>query len=176
MAADRIVYTPKLQEEVPEDLLPGASNPKGVDPEWIPCTTPMEPLSDEKITELARDIVTNRVFCTNDEHAVKCAFYMVLMFVKPSQMPPNVGAFYAPYGESVPGRAMNGYPIFYSIGFVPKESLPALTAKIDELYAALGIDRDKPPEPPMSHTVTDENWVDPESVPHEETVPHEEEG
>lgn len=100
---------------------------------------PTEPerLSDEEIDDLARRVVTNEVFITNDGKVVDAAFMVILPFINLEQsFAENVGALYEEYAKTG-SRSMNGYPVFYSVNFLHKDDLGPLYDKIEAKKEAL---------------------------------------
>jgi len=99
---------------------------------------PLAPLTDDEITALARDIVTNLVYISNRPEAIQNSF-MIMMLASPDQIPPNIGAVYEYYAKAGP-LAVNGMPTFFSAKFVPAESMEALWDAIQRMRVALGLE------------------------------------
>ena len=96
--------------------------------------------TDEQITELARQYVTREVLVTNDVDTINSAFYMLLAFLSFTEAAAKqVGALIGFLSQVVPGRAMNGYPIFVQMGFLHVDDLPRFKAEVARMNAALGI-------------------------------------
>lgn len=92
----------------------------------------------EQITTLARESVTGQCLVTDDPDAIRCAFYMVLAFLtftEPARK--QVGALIGYNNEAVPGRAMNGYPIYCSVGFLHRDDVEAFNAEVARMMEAL---------------------------------------
>ena len=98
---------------------------------------PLSPLSDEAVRDLARDIVTNRVFITwKVEESQMC--FLALALAPPDKLPQNIGAVYEYYSEAG-DRSINGLPMFFSARFVAVESMPAVVEEVRRMQVALGI-------------------------------------
>lgn len=95
--------------------------------------------TDEQITDLARRILMREVMVTNDPRHIECGFAMMLMMVSITKAATTkVGALIGEYAETT-GMAMNGVPIFTSLGFVHIDDMPWLFAEMDRMAEALGI-------------------------------------
>lgn len=92
---------------------------------------------EARLKDLARDNVTGRVFIANTEHAIKAAFYMMTALMPPVENPEDAGAFVGFMDQVVPGRSMNGYPIFTSMLVIHKDDLPLLMNYIEQMEKAL---------------------------------------
>jgi len=98
----------------------------------------------EEISELARDAVTNQVFVTNDERAIRSAFYMMLAICNMTEAATKkVGALIGYNDTIVPRMGMNGYPIYAKIGFLHRHDLSAYRAEVARLRKALGFKDDE---------------------------------
>lgn len=122
-----------------------ANPPDFEEPE--PGTVDIPRLDSEGLTALARGIVTNTIFCANDEHVIECAFGMFLMLAsgKIDFDLTQCGALYADMKDRLE-MSMNGYPIFFQASFLHIEDLKPLMDEIDRMCEALGIP--KPEEEP----------------------------
>jgi hypothetical protein len=106
----------------------------------IPRRTP------EEIKSLARDLVTNRIFLSNDPEEIKLSFGVVLAFLKPDMIDFNeVAAVFEYYSEAGP-MSINGLPSFFSLQVIHTEDWPAFRAEAKRMMDALGI------EPEETHT------------------------
>lgn len=95
--------------------------------------------SPEEITKLAREYITGQVMVTNNPRIIESAFYMILAFVNMTKAATEkVGALIGDNSSVVPGRAMNGYPIYLSVGFLHKADIPAFDAEMERMRKALG--------------------------------------
>lgn len=93
----------------------------------------------EEVTALARDVLLGRKMVLADAHAVRSAFYMVLAFISMTEAATKlVGGLIGDLSETVPGRGMNGYPIFLSVGFLHKADAAFYDAELTRLMEAIG--------------------------------------
>lgn len=103
----------------------------------------LEPLTPAEITELARDVVTNRVFISGAGDERRLQAFMILMLASLTEEQCSViGAVYEEWDKASP-RSINGMPCFLSCKFVHIDSCVALQAEIDRMNIALG---NTPPE------------------------------
>lgn len=87
---------------------------------------------------MARDWVTGQAVITSDEQEIRSAFYVMTAMLDWSTVDvDNVGAFYGPMDSTIPGRAMNGLPIFTSMRLVHLADMPALRRHVKQMRAAL---------------------------------------
>jgi hypothetical protein len=97
---------------------------------------PLPPLTDDEVTTIAREIVTRvSLLAGMDDPDWQSAMSLLLSGLK-GDIPPNVGAVVVPVEGS---RWLNGrvpFPVL-SARFVPSESVPALQAALDAMYAVL---------------------------------------
>lgn len=103
---------------------------------------PLTPLTDEELTTLARDIVTNRVFITGDAEKARMCF-LVIGLVDPNTLPSNLGAVWE-YVEKAGPMAINGLPMFFSAHFIAIEDIEPLRVKIEGMEQALGLSQTQP--------------------------------
>jgi len=115
-AAERAAYKEKAERE---PLLPWRQTP-------------------ERLREMAREYVTGQAIITAEERVIRSAFYIMTTFMDWSTVDPSkVGAFYGPRDNTVPGRGMNGYPIFLSMTLIHVDDVPILDAHLEQMRAAL---------------------------------------
>lgn len=94
----------------------------------------------EDVTALARDALLGKILVTADKNAIKSAFYMMLALTEMTEAASRrIGALIGYYEDAVPGRAMNGYPIFTSMGFLHKADVDFYDAEMARLRLALGL-------------------------------------
>lgn len=101
--------------------------------------------SDEEIAELARALVEGRIFTSlqvaePDQHLLRMIF-MPLGFIDRKAKLEMVrkdrpGCFYADMKDAGP-RAINGYPIFFSMSMLSEEDTRRMLAKYKEFSDAL---------------------------------------
>src|SRR5262245_23963408 len=96
----------------------------------------LEPLTEEEITTLAREIVTNVVYWPPDQDAAECSFAIMKLAEFDEDTVKNVGWVCERYDKAGP-RSVNGWPAFFSFRLIHKDSLEPLFAKIREMDAAL---------------------------------------
>lgn len=90
-------------------------------------------LTDGEAFELARDILTGRVFIAAGREDLQ-AFMMVTAFM--SSVPVNLGALWESMDKRM-SMSLNGLPLFTSAHMVAVESLPLVQQKMDELRPVL---------------------------------------
>lgn len=91
-----------------------------------------------EIRDLARQIVTREVLVTDQPHVIQSAFYLILAFTTLTKRQSDaVGAVIGFYSDVVPGRGMNGYPIFTSVAFLHRNDVDALNAEVDQMRQAI---------------------------------------
>jgi hypothetical protein len=87
---------------------------------------------------LARQCIQGHALITDDPHAVRCAFYIMTSFMDWSKVDTDkIGAFIGYMDAVVPGRGMNGYPIFLSMGLLHKDDVDEYNAHLDQMRKAL---------------------------------------
>lgn len=97
-------------------------------------------MTDEQVGELARDIVTNRVYVAWDEAAIHNSFGPMLALAHDAIKPiaDKIGLVFEEYSKAMP-MACNGYPTFLSIKFVHIDNVPALLSEVQRMAEALGL-------------------------------------
>lgn len=109
-----------------------------------------KPMTDAEITTLARDIVTNRVFVSDQLHSQKDLelVFPVILFMKKKALQElldgGVFAFYE-YLERAAPRTVNGLPMFFSCRWLTKDEYQHVHAEERRMRIALG---EKVPEEP----------------------------
>lgn len=94
-------------------------------------------LTEKGLHDLARDIVTNVVYISNDEH-VDLTF-PVMMFAAPKMKKReinNIGALYERWSKAGP-TAINGRPMFWSCMLLHKGDLAPLLDEVARLKEVL---------------------------------------
>jgi hypothetical protein len=87
---------------------------------------------------LAREVVQGLAMVTDRERDIKNAFMMMTLLVRWSEVETDkIGAFIGYVDEAVKGRAINGYPIFYSMGFLHADDVDEYNAHLTQMQEAL---------------------------------------
>jgi hypothetical protein len=105
----------------------------------------VERLTDEEITDLARAIVTNRVYAAWTTEALDNSFGMFLMMIAGSAADlgqdvdwmNDIGMVYEDIAKASE-RSVNGYPTFFSAQYVHREDRMALNRECIRMAVALG--------------------------------------
>lgn len=94
----------------------------------------------EVLSQMAKDIVSNVVF--TDRHIRECdkehllMIFMPLMFGaladKSEEYINDIGMFWAPMKDAGP-TSMNGYPLFFTVGFFSKHDTAIIWEKVAKL-------------------------------------------
>ena len=98
--------------------------------------------SRAQLKELARDLVTNRVWGTNNAHEAQLSFGFLLRIWFRDATPEerrswdNVGFIYAPLSAAMP-RSINGLPMFMEAAFVHVNDMEYLFEEIERMQDAL---------------------------------------
>lgn len=97
-------------------------------------------LTPEAVVDLARDIVTNRVYLSTGQEGVDLQLiFMPLAFMgMEPDAAENIGAIYE-YIDKAGPRAINGLPMFFSCRFVHADDMEALRTEVTRMSDALGI-------------------------------------
>lgn len=91
-----------------------------------------------ELRTLARQTLQREVMVTDDPHAVRCAFYIMTSLMSWSNVDTDkIGAFIGYMDAVVPGRGMNGYPIFLSMGLLHVDDVDEFNAQMDQMREAL---------------------------------------
>lgn len=94
----------------------------------------------EELTQLAIDVVTNKVFMTQDIQAIDSAFMVILALLDDESRQKMIDAkpvaFYEYYEKAGP-RSVNGYPSFFSMQWIPEEEWQVFWPIFEEKYNAL---------------------------------------
>lgn len=102
-------------------------------------------LKKSELSKLAKDIATNKVFCScwMPEHDQKNLLGMVFMPLAfgalkdyPRDMVDDIGFVYEYYDKAGP-RSINGYPIFFSCAFVSKADAKRIGEKVNKIRKIL---------------------------------------
>lgn len=94
--------------------------------------------STADLRTLARQTLQREVMVTDDPQAVRCAFYIMTSLMSWSHVDTDqIGAFIGYMDAIVPGRGMNGYPIFLSMGLLHKDDVDEFNAHIEQMQEAL---------------------------------------
>src|SRR5271157_4422261 len=92
-------------------------------------------LGTEQLSQLARDIVTNRVFITNDSEGIDNSFSLILSGSAPRMTDDTInqiGAVYE-YIDKAADRSINGYPFFFSCKMLHRDDLRPLVAEVERM-------------------------------------------
>lgn len=98
-------------------------------------------LTDEEVTDLARRVVTNEVFITNNPEAIQHSFSLILMGLAKEGgpgIPEDLGAIWEEWSKAGP-LGINGHPFFTSAHFLHKDDLPRVADEIERMEKALGM-------------------------------------
>lgn len=100
--------------------------------------------SPQELSKLAKDIATNLVF--TDRHIRECDLNCLSMIFMPiifgafsndsEEFRQDIGMIYEYYSAAGP-TGINGYPIFYSMGFLNKEDAKTVWEKVEKISAIL---------------------------------------
>lgn len=97
----------------------------------------------EEIKSLARDLVTNKIFLSNDPEEIKLSFGVVLTFLKPDMIDFNeVAAVFEYYSEAGP-MSINGLPSFFSLQVIHTEDWSAFCTEAKKMMDALGMETEE---------------------------------
>ena len=107
-----------------------------------PAGPPPQPLPWRRDTaalrKLAREVIQGLAMVTDQEREIKTAFMMMTLFVDWSTIKTDkIGAFIGYVDDAVRGRAINGYPIFTSMGFLHIDDVDEFNRHIEQMQAAL---------------------------------------
>jgi hypothetical protein len=105
----------------------------------------LTPKTPEELTEIARGIVTNRVYAAWSAEALDASFGMYLMMIAGSLQEQgediswlnDVGLIYED-SEKANERGLNGYPTFFSAKFLHRDDRIPLNRECIRLAIALG--------------------------------------
>lgn len=96
-------------------------------------------LTPQEVHEVARRVVTNQGLLTNQSRALRSAFMLLLSLTDWSAFDvATIGAFYGDLGDVIPGRTLNGFPMFHTLRLIHTDDVSLLTAEIKRLTEALG--------------------------------------
>lgn len=101
-------------------------------------------LEKEVISQLAKDIATDKVFCSfylpESELNLIGSIFMPILFGAlkdyTQEQIKDLGFIYEYYDKAGP-RGINGYPMFMSCGFVSKDDANRIQNKVDQIRKAL---------------------------------------
>lgn len=98
----------------------------------------------EKLSQLARDIAQNLVFTSDyvqDTNILGCVFVPIAMGafndLNKSQLE-DIGLIFEYYNASMGGRAINGYPIFFSCQYLNREDTEIVKEKVRKIKNLIG--------------------------------------
>lgn len=101
-------------------------------------TTEPPRLDEAEIKDLARRIVTNVTWITNDPEAMQMAFGLVVGLMNWSDYDvTKVGGIYEDLAKALP-RSINGFPMFTSAHLLHVDDLGAVKAEVERMEEALG--------------------------------------
>lgn len=101
-------------------------------------------LSKDELNVLARDIATNKVFCSyfvqSSDQSTLGMIFMPLLFGAlkeySKEMIEDIG-FICEYYDKAGPRSVNGYPIFMSCRFVSKADAKRINSKVQQIQKVL---------------------------------------
>lgn len=102
-------------------------------------------LEEEYLSQLAKDIATGKVFCSyfipeEQQQGILGVVFMPLFLGALKEYTEeeikNIGFIYEYYEKSM-SRSINGYPIFYSCGFVNKEDAAKIFERVKKITEVL---------------------------------------
>lgn len=94
----------------------------------------LDPLTPAERRALARDIYRGRLFMPAKESEL-VAFNMVLGLMDPADVPANAAMVVGDLSAAIPGRAVNGLPIFTAAQFLTQEDLEAVVVDLIRITA-----------------------------------------
>jgi hypothetical protein len=100
-------------------------------------------LTDEEVVTLARDLVKNLIFMSDqirrpeDLSMVFPVLFMLDDVQRESMKEKDIGAFYE-YNDKALPRGVNGYPMFMSVRWLTKEDYKRVRAEERRMRIALG--------------------------------------
>ena len=95
----------------------------------------MTRLTPELINEMAWECSSRQAILANQGDALRLPFMLMLALMGPDEYDfSEVFALYGHVQDSVPGRAINGYPIFTAARFLNKEDALAVHDRMRTIY------------------------------------------
>ncbi len=102
------------------------------------------PLDDKRIAEIAKDVWAGQTFVSwsipKGNESLLPMIFMPLMFIdeitRKTWLRDKVAHFYAPMKDAGP-RAINGYPMFMSMGILNQSDAERIIAKLDAIQKAM---------------------------------------